>query len=795
MSETEADTCRVYVLPKLYGAGWTDDQIQEQHSFTDGRIVPTAKKIRRLKQKRADYRLRYTRDFPIAVVEAKASYKTAGEGLQQAKDYAEILDLRFAYATNGKEIIEFDFLTGIERKIDAFPSPAELWARLRQGRKLPNEKAAEQLLTPCLHQPGKQLRYYQEIAVNRVIEAILMGKRRILLTMATGTGKTLTAFQICWKLWNALWNRTGEHRRPKILYLADRNILIDDPKDKTFAPFGDARWKITGRKISKGREIYFAIYQAIAEDDNRPGLYREYPPDFFDLIIIDECHRGSARDESSWREILEYFKPAYQLGLTATPKCDTNTNTYAYFGNPVYTYSLRQGIDDGFLAPYRVHRIITTYDALGWRPSKGELDRYGKEIPDEEYQTKDFERAVALLARTKAIAKAITDFLKKTNRLDKTIIFCVDQEHADEMRRQLNNLNADLVQQNPNYVCRVTSDEGDVGLGHLSKFQDVETDAKSPVILTTSQLLTTGVDAPTCKNIILARVVNSMVEFKQIIGRGTRLRDDYGKYFFNILDFTQSTRLFADPNFDGDPATITEQEIDDEGNPTSEETEVDSGETTPDDGDELDDGGDTGGPGEGGGGEKREKYYIDGGQVEIAAHLVYEIDPNGKQLQVVKYTDYTASKVRTLFPNAADLRKKWADPVCRNEIIEALAQRGIEFDELADAAKQPDADPFDLLCHVAFNAPLRTRRERADRLKKDRKDFFDKYAPEARNILEELLEKYTQHGTAQFVIPEILEVPPLSEHGNVLEIADKFGGVDKLRAAIVELQTLLYAAA
>ena len=795
MPETEADTCRVYVLPKLYAAAWTDDQIQEQHSFTDGRIIPGTKKIRRLKQKRADYRLRYTRDFPIAVVEAKASYKTAGEGLQQAKEYAEILDLKFAYATNGKEIIEFDFLTGIERKIDAFPSPAELWARLRQGRKLPDEKAAEQLLTPCLHQPGKQLRYYQEIAVNRVIEAILMGTTRILLTMATGTGKTLTAFQICWKLWNALWNRTGEHRRPKILYLADRNILIDDPKDKTFAPFGDARWKITGRKISKGREIYFAIYQAIAEDDNRPGLYREYPPDFFDLIIIDECHRGSARDESSWREILEYFKPAYQLGLTATPKCDTNTNTYAYFGNPVYTYSLRQGIDDGFLAPYRVHRIITTYDALGWRPSKGELDRYGKEIPDEEYQTKDFERAVALLARTKAIAKAITDFLKKTNRLDKTIIFCVDQEHADEMRRQLNNLNADLVQQNPNYVCRVTSDEGDVGLGHLSKFQDVETDAKSPVILTTSQLLTTGVDAPTCKNIILARVVNSMVEFKQIIGRGTRLRDDYGKYFFNILDFTQSTRLFADPEFDGDPAIITEQGIDDEGNPTGEETEV--GQDEPEDGEDD--------------GRRWRRSLVAPVKAAAAKSVRNTMSMAGKsKSRPIWSTNLTptASNSRssntpttprprcgTLFPNAADLRKKWADPACRNEIIEALAERGIEFDELADAAKQPDADPFDLLCHVAFNAPLRTRRERADRLKKDRKDFFDKYAPEARGILEELLEKYTQHGTAQFVIPDILKVPPLSEHGNVLEIADKFGGVDKLREAVVELQTLLYAAA
>ena len=795
MPETEADTCRKYVLPKLYAAGWNDEQINEQHTFTDGRIVPGTKKIRRRKQKRADYRLRLTRDFPVAVVEAKASYKTAGEGLQQAKDYAEILDLKFAYATNGKEIIEFDFLTGHEAIIDAYPTPDKLWSRLRNGRKIADDDLAERLLTPCFRQPDKQPRYYQDIAINRVVEAILSGDQRILLTMATGTGKTLVAFQICWKLWNARWNRLGEHRRPKILFLADRNILIDDPKDKTFTPFGDARWKISGGNISKGREMYFAIYQAIAKDERRPGLYKEYDPDFFDLIIIDECHRGSSKDESNWREILDYFKPAYQLGLTATPKRKDNVDTYAYFGKPIYTYSLRQGIDDGFLAPYRVHRIVTTYDAAGWRPSKGELDRYGREIPDEEYQTKDFERVVALRSRTKVIARSITDFLKKTDRFAKTIVFCVDQEHADEMRRELNNLNSDLVKDHPDYVCRVTSDEGDIGKGHLSRFQDVET--LSPVILTTSQLLTTGVDAPTCKNIVLARVVNSMVEFKQIIGRGTRLRDDYGKYYFNIIDFTQSTRLFADPDFDGDPTLITEVPVDDEGVPTEDETVVDPGEDEPTDenGDIIDGPTDNGGDIGGDGPTEPRKFYIDGGIVEIAAHLVYELDSEGNQLRVVKYTDYTADKVRSLYPNAAELRKRWADPTGRNEIIEMLGERGIDFEELADAANQPEADPFDLLCHIAFNAPLRTRRERAERLHTDRKDFFEKFGPDARKVLNELLEKYADHGTTQFAIPDILEVPPLSEHGNVMEIAGLFGGADKLREAVNELQSLLYAAA
>ncbi len=434
----------------------------------------------------------------------------------------------------------------MEREIDTFPTPDELWRRLAGQEQLAPE-VADRLLTPTYNLSGKHPRYYQEIAINRTVRAILLGDRRVLLTMATGTGKTFVAFQICWKLWSSRWNRTGEHRRPKILYLADRNVLVDDPKDKTFTPFGDARIKIGEGELSYGREMYFAIYQAIAKDERRPGLYREFPRDFFDLIVVDECHRGSARDDSNWREILEYFEPAYQLGMTATPKRQDNIDTYRYFGNPIYTYSLRQGIDDGFLAPYRVHRIITQWDAAGWRPSQGDIDRYGREIPDEVYETPDFERIISLKARTEAVAKHLTAFLKKTDRFAKTIVFCVDQEHADEMRRALNNLNADLVQQYPDYVCRVVSDEGSIGRGHLSRFQDVE--RATPVILTTSQMLTTGVDMPTCKNVVLLRIINAMTEFKQIIGRGTRVRDDYGKLFFNILDYTGSaTRLFADPD-------------------------------------------------------------------------------------------------------------------------------------------------------------------------------------------------------------------------------------------------------
>lgn len=717
-------------------------------------------------------------------MEAKATYKAAADGLQQAKDYAGMLGLKFAYATNGDEIIEFDYTTGLEQVRADYPTPDQLWQRYCAAADLRNPRTAAQLLAPFNHMVGKGERYYQQIAVNRVVEGILSGRRRLLVTMATGTGKTAVAFQICWKLWTARWNRRAEHRRPRILYLADRNILVDQPKDGIFAAFGDARHKIESGEIVKSREMYFAIYQALAEDERRAGLFRSLPADFFDLVIVDECHRGSARDDSSWRSILEYFEPAFQLGMTATPLRDDNRDTYLYFGNPIYEYSLRQGIDDGFLAPYRVHRVITEWDAAGWRPSKDEVDRFGRPIPDDEYQTKDFERIVALRARTQAIARHLTDFLKKTERFAKTIVFCVDQEHASEMRMALSNLNSDLVVRYPDYACRVTADEGDIGRGHLGRFQDVDT--RVPAILTTSQLLTTGVDVPTCKNVVLARVVGSMSEFKQIIGRGSRVRDDYDKLWFNIIDYTGSaTRLFADPAFDGDPAHVTEEELAADGTVRAFNESPDVYDLT-----ELDRKGEIVEPPA----AERRKFYFDGGRVEVAAHLVYELDPDGKQLRVVRYTDYAAEKVRMLCPTAPELRVKWADPATRSEIIRRLEERGISFAELAEATKQPEADPFDLLCHLAFNAPLRTRRERAQQLKETHRDFFDRYAPEARQVLDELIEKYAEHGDAQFVLPDVLHVPPLSRHGTVPEIIKLFGGAEQLRTAVTELQAQLYAA-
>jgi type I restriction enzyme R subunit len=784
----EADTCRRYVVPKLQAAGWENSphSVAEQKTITDGRIVVQGGLPRRQQQKRVDYLLRYTRDFPIAVVEAKASYRTAGDGLQQAKDYASLLGLRFAYATNGHNILEFDFDTGVESEVADFPSPHVLWSRQTESLDL-TAQAQQHLLSPGLAVVGKQSRYYQDIAINRVVDAIVRGRRKVLLTMATGTGKTYVAFQICWKLWSSRWSRQANHRRPRILFLADRNILVDDPYSKMFAPFGDARAKIEGGQAIKSREMYFAIYQAMAADERRPGLYREYEPDFFDLVIVDECHRGSARADGTWREILEYFEPAYQVGMTATPLRDENRDTYLYFGEPVYQYSLRQGIEDGFLAPYRVHRVVTTVDAAGWRPSAGDSDRYGRVIPDREYTTEDFERVLALRARTRAIAKHLTDFLKRTDRFGKTIVFCADQEHADEMRRSLANLNADLMQSHPDYVCRVTADEHEIGRGHLSRFQDLETD--TPVILTTSQLLTTGVDAPMVRNVVLARMVGSMCEFKQIIGRGTRVRDDYGKLFFNIVDYTGSaTTLFADPAFDGDPVNVVVDVIDD--NDDDQAAQGDGGQEDAD--------GDRGLQGGAGGledepdGEPR-KFYFDGGQVNVAAHLVYELDSEGRQLRVVQFTQYAAERVRHLFPTAGNLQAAWSDAERRAEVMSCLAERGVDFAQLAEALNQPEADPYDLLCHVAYGGRISTRRERVARVRQQQADFLARYSQPAREILELLLDKYTEHGPDQLVLPEALQLPPISQRGNLVEITRHFGSADSLRSAVTALQSFLYA--
>ena len=792
---TEADTSREFVTPKLVLAGWSSSphSIGEQRIFTNGRIIVSGGKVRRGNQKRADYLLYYRRDLPIAVVEAKNIAFPAETGVQQAREYAETLGLKFAYATNGHRIIEIDYTTGTEQYIDHYPSPADLWRRLTSSASIP-EAVSNHLLEPFNLVSGKIPRYYQVIAINRVMEAILLGHKRILATLATGTGKTCVAFQLCWKLWNSRWNRTGEYRRPKILFLADRNILVDDPMAKMFAPFGDARYKISSNDISQGREMYFGIYQALTNPSS--DVFRQYRPDFFDLIIIDECHRGSSRNDSNWRAVLDYFKPAVQFGMTATPLREDSRDTYEYFGNPVYTYSLRQGIEDGFLAPYRVHRVITTVDAAGWRPSKDELDRYGRPVPDDEYQTKDFERVIALRARTRAMAKHLTDFLKGTDRFAKTLVFCVDQEHASEMRQELLNLNSDLVKQYPDYVCRVTADEGAIGLTHLAHFQDV--DKPTPAILTTSQLLTTGVDAEMVKNVVLARVVGSRAEFKQIIGRGTRLKIDYGKEYFNIIDFTgTATRHFADPDFDGEPALIEVVTIDEEGETVDVVIEVGGnevhehpGEYQPEDGTPFNGNGEiiTDPP------DEPRKFYVDGGTVEVIGHLVYDLDTDGKKLQVVRYTEYSGRAVRSLYPGSKEFQADWANPDSRSDLLRELTERGISFEELAASSELPDADPFDLLCHLAWNAPLLTRRQRAEQARQSAQNLFNQHSETAREILSLMLDKYIERGIIQFnALSELMKVQPFERYGTPTEIANRhFGGIQGLKSAVSQLQSAIY---
>lgn len=785
---TEADTCRTYVVPKLRAAGWDDDQIREQVTFTDGRIVPIGGKATRKKQMRADYILRYRRDFPIAVVEAKAEYHHPANGLPKAKAYAETLGLKFTYATNGRAIIEFDYLTGATNELVTFPSPNELWRRLTGSDE--TDRTDEILLSPS--RTTKTLRYYQDIAINRAVEGILNGKNRLLLTLATGTGKTLIAAQIAYKLWNMRWTRKGiGRRRPKVLFLADRNFLVDDPYSKDFAIFGEARHKIQ-QVVNTSRDMFFAIYQAVDDREWIPGLYRQYPTDFFDLIIVDECHRGSADPEGSWHEILDYFHTAVQLGMTATPLRDDNRDTYAYFGNPLYLYSLKQGIEDGFLAPYRVHRVVTSWDLDGYRPLPGQLDHNGKDIPDKLYTTPAFEREIALKPRTRALAKHLINFLQsRGDRFAKTIIFCVDQEHAAEMMVQLQQLNPDLMKEYPDYIVRITSADGQEGRGYLSKFSDVE--SKTPAIVTTSQLLTTGVDVPTCRVIVIARTVNSMTEFKQIIGRGTRVRDDYGKLWFDIIDYTGSAvARFADLEFDGYPAFATEEEIDATGKikpgsenivqPEEREEIVSVFGEEPQQPLDLDD-------------QKyaRNKFHVDKGFVEVVANLVYELDPNGNRLRVVTYTEYSAETIQRMVTNAVELRSKWSDADQRTAIIEALEARGVSLERLVDMSGDPQVDPFDLLCNIAFQAPLRTRRERSDQLRREQRKFFEKFTPEARETLNEILEKYVEHGLTQFKIPEILKIPPILQHGNPLEISRKFGGENQLRSALNRMQAMLYA--
>jgi type I restriction enzyme R subunit len=789
----EKDTCRDYVLPRLKAAGWSDDQIQEQFRITDGRVIAVGKKHRRGNALRADYVLEYRPGVPVAVVEAKREYAIPGKGLQQAKDYAQLLDLPFAYATNGKGIVEDDRDTGLENdKLVAFPGPEELWARYRAWKGITEDSVADGVVVPfnrtLRNADGsvKEPRYYQQTAINRSVAAILGGKKRLLLTMATGTGKTFVSMQIVWKLWRSGWH-TG--RNPRILYLADRNILIDQPQSGYFVPaFGDGPvWKLSG-EAKAGREIYFALYQALADGGEQPnGIFRQFDPDFFDLVIVDECHRGSANAESSWRAILEHFSPATQLGMTATPKREETVDSYEYFGDPLFEYSLAQGIDDGFLAPYRVRRVVLSPDAHGWEPTPEQLDRFGKEIPPRLYTTKEFERVVSLLTRTEEAARHLTRWLSSTDRWAKTIVFCVDQEHADQMRRALHNANADLTRRHPNYVVRIVSEEREIGKGYLSDFADTEKDL--PVIATTSQMLSTGVDLPTVRNIVLFRPIGSLALFKQIIGRGTRLLPDEDKLSFDIIDYAGATSLFKDRKFDGPPERVDREEVDEEGNvveetvveepePRFEPDDTEGHSIDPDDLDVV----------------PRAKLYVDDVEVWVTAEAVYHLDPQTSRLRLVEYRDFIADTVRSLFPDPQNLQSKWRSRVGRHDVLDALEKHAIDIGELAERTGLGDADPLDVLVHLAWSQPLTTRTDRARRVRKEQAAFFAAYQPAAREILAQLLDKYTEHGIGQLDDLGVLEVPPLSALGSPAEIAERFGSPGALHEAVEHLADLLYAA-
>jgi type I restriction enzyme R subunit len=784
------------VVPRLEAAGWKD-RFVEQYRVTDGKIVPIPRRARRRRDHkrddplRADYVLEYGPNLPVAVVEAKREHKRPGDGLQQAKRYAEMLRLPLAYSTNGLGIVEHDYDTGLEANLDAFPSPEQMWERYRAWKGLVDDVATGALLLPFnrdLRLPDgriKEPRYYQRAAIAAALEAILNGKRdRVLLTLATGTGKTFVALQIVWKLWQSQWK---QGRKPRFLYLADRNILVDQPIAREFKPvFADAIWKVQG-EAKTGREIYFALYQSLADSGDSLGVFRDYPADYFDVVIVDECHRGSARDESSWRLILEHFSPAVQLGMTATPMREENRDTYRYFGDPVCTYSLAQGIADGFLAPYRVRRVVLSPDALGWSPSSGQLDRFGREIPEGVYETKHFERVVSLLVRTDEAARHLTDYLRRTDRMAKTIVFCVDSEHADQMRQSLNNANADLARQYPNYAVRIVSDEGDVGRQHLGDFADPE--RETPVIATTSQLLSTGVDLPTVRNIVLFKPIGSIVDFKQIIGRGTRLYPDDDKLTFEIIDYSGATALFEDPEFDGPPEAppVTEQ-IDEHGETVSEaevaEPEPVYGdeydaelEADPDDVEEV----------------AARKFYVDDGAAYVVAEGIYLPDPVSGRLRLAEYSDYLADAVRRLYPSPTDLRTAWATPPGRAEVAEALLARGIDLAEAAERLGLDELDPLDLLVHVAWNGDAITRRERTGRLRTRQAAFLESFSPEARAVLDDLLDKYADHGISQLDDLRVLEVRPLDRHGSPIEIAARFGGRQKLQAAVERLEELLHA--
>ncbi|EAA7551678.1 DEAD/DEAH box helicase [Salmonella enterica] len=793
---TEADIITKRVMPAILDAGWNDTtQIRQEVKLRDGKVIVRGKVAARRTVKSADIVLYHKRGMPLAVIEAKANKHEIGKGMQQGIEYARLLDVPFVFATNGDGFIFRDATAAegelLEKTItlEEFPSPAELWHKFCVWKGYTQDQLPVITQDYYDDNSGKSPRYYQLQAINKTIEAVSAGQNRVLLVMATGTGKTYTAFQIIWRLWKA-------KSKKRILFLADRNILVDQTKNNDFLPFGTAMTKVTGRTIDPAFEIHLALYQAITGPEEDQKAFKQVAPDFFDLIVIDECHRGSASEDSAWREILDYFSSATQIGLTATPKETHEVSSTDYFGDPVYIYSLKEGIEDGFLAPYKVVRVDIDVDLQGWRPTKGQTDKNGELIDDRIYNQKDFDRTMVIDERTELVAKTITDYLKRTNPMDKTIIFCNDIDHAERMRRALVNLNPEQVKKNDKYVMKITGDD-EIGKAQLDNF--INPKKAYPVIATTSELITTGVDAKTCKLVVLDQNIQSMTKFKQIIGRGTRIDERYGKLWFTILDFKKATELFADERFDGIPEKVMETTAEDIADPDSdfeeqfEEHEEEAEDaitgvnedpapytvTGSDDIDPLPEDDEN----------KVRKFHVNGVAVGVIAQRVQYYDADGK-LVTESFKDYTRKTLLKEYASLDDFTRKWQDAERKEAIIKELEQQGIIWEVLAEEVGK-DLDPFDMLCHVVYGQPPLTRKERAENVRK--RNYFTKYSDAAQTVLNTLLDKYADAGVQEIESIQVLKLKPFDSMGTLPEIIKSgFGDRNGYNQAISELESEIY---
>ncbi|EMW30077.1 DEAD/DEAH box helicase family protein [Escherichia coli 2785200] len=794
---TEADIITKCVMPAILNAGWDNTtQIRQEVKLRDGKVIVRGKVAARRTVKSADIVLYHKPGIPLAVIEAKANKHEIGKGMQQGIEYARLLDVPFVFATNGDGFIFRDATAAegecLEKQItlDDFPSPAELWQKFCLW------KGYTQAQLPVITQDyyddgsGKSPRYYQLQAINKTIEAVSNGQNRVLLVMATGTGKTYTAFQIIWRLWKS-------KNKKRILFLADRNILVDQTKNNDFQPFGTAMTKVSGRTIDPAYEIHLALYQAITGPEEDQKAFKQVAPDFFDLIVIDECHRGSASEDSAWREILNYFSSATQIGLTATPKETHEVSSTDYFGDPVYVYSLKEGIEDGFLAPYKVVRVDIDVDLQGWRPTKGQTDLNGEVIDDRIYNQKDFDRTMVIDERTELVARTITDSLKRTNPMDKTIVFCNDIDHAERMRRALVNLNPEQVKKNDKYIMKITGDD-EIGKAQLDNF--INPKKPYPVIATTSELMTTGVDAKTCKLVVLDQNIQSMTKFKQIIGRGTRIDERYGKLWFTILDFKKATELFADERFDGIPEKVMDTTPEDIADPESDFEEkleeisehddeqvtgVDEPPAPPYQVKDTDDVGPLPEEDE----KKIRKFHVNGVAVGVIAQRVQYYDADGK-LVTESFKDYTRKTLLKEYASLDDFTRKWQDADRKEAIIHELEQQGIIWEVLAEEVGK-DLDPFDMLCHVVYGQPPLTRKERAENVRK--RNYFTKYSEAAQAVLDNLLDKYADAGVQEIESIQVLKLKPFDSMGTLPEIIKTgFGDRNGYNQALSELENEIY---